>query len=107
MSVPVLLYSTSRCTHLLFIQSDEDMAARCETVLNTTMAEMETYHIQKHEDFSTMAKEHLDGEIAFYEQVRLGVCLSFCACEVDRATIRSFIAFDPLEAALSSRNMMR
>ncbi|KAF8918661.1 hypothetical protein CPB85DRAFT_1280749 [Mucidula mucida] len=49
--------------------SDEDMAARCETVLNTTMAEMETYHIQKHEDFSTMAKEHLDGEIAFYEQV--------------------------------------
>ena len=45
------------------------MAARCETVLNTTMAEMETYHIQKGEDFCTLTKEHLDGEIAFYEQV--------------------------------------
>lgn len=46
------------------------MAARCETVLNTTMAEMETYHTQKKEDFTTIAKDHLDGEILFYEQVR-------------------------------------
>ncbi|KAL0571966.1 hypothetical protein V5O48_009992 [Marasmius crinis-equi] len=53
--------------------TDEDMAARCETVLNTTMAEMETYHTQKVEDFSSLAKEHLDGEIALYEQV----CNSF------------------------------
>jgi sorting nexin-9/18/33 len=45
------------------------MAARCETVLNTTMAEMETYHTQKAEDFATITKEHLDGEIDFYEQV--------------------------------------
>jgi sorting nexin-9/18/33 len=45
------------------------MAARCETVLNTTMAEMETYHTQKGEDFQAVVKEHLDGEIAFYEQV--------------------------------------
>lgn len=45
------------------------MAARCETVLNTTMAEMETYHSQKVEDFHTLAKEHLDGEIALYEHV--------------------------------------
>lgn len=45
------------------------MAARCETVLNTTMAEMETYHTQKLEDFHTLTKEHLDGEIQFYEQV--------------------------------------
>ena len=45
------------------------MAARCETVLNTTMAEMETYHLQKAEDFATMTKEHLDGEINYYEQV--------------------------------------
>ncbi|KAJ7640857.1 hypothetical protein DFH06DRAFT_1052595 [Mycena polygramma] len=49
--------------------TDSEMAARCETVLNTTMAEMETYHTQKGEDFSALAKEHLDGEIAFYEQV--------------------------------------
>ncbi|KAI0641330.1 hypothetical protein C8Q79DRAFT_1077719 [Trametes meyenii] len=47
---------------------DEEMAARCETVLNVTMAEMDTYHTQKTEDFQELAKEHLDGEIAFYEQ---------------------------------------
>jgi WASP-binding domain of Sorting nexin protein. len=52
-------------------KTDEDMAARCETVLNTTMAEMETYHTQKGEDFRTLTIEHLDGEIAFYEQVLL------------------------------------
>jgi sorting nexin-9/18/33 len=45
------------------------MAARCETVLNITMAEMDTYHDHKGEEFSTIVKEHLDGEIAFYEQV--------------------------------------
>jgi len=45
------------------------MAARCETVLNTTMAEMDTYHTQKVEDFETITKEHLDGEIALYEQI--------------------------------------
>jgi sorting nexin-9/18/33 len=33
------------------------------------MAEMETYHSQKVEDFATMTKEHLDGEIDLYEQV--------------------------------------
>ncbi|PCH35113.1 hypothetical protein WOLCODRAFT_125460 [Wolfiporia cocos MD-104 SS10] len=50
-------------------QEDEEMAARCETVLNTTMAEMDTYHTQKVEDFEALAKEHLDGEIALYEQI--------------------------------------
>ncbi|TFK73507.1 hypothetical protein BDN72DRAFT_956503 [Pluteus cervinus] len=49
--------------------SHEEMAARCETVLNTTMAEMDTYHTQKVEDFTTLAKEHLDGEIELYEQI--------------------------------------
>lgn len=50
------------------------MASRCETVLNTTMAEMETYHAQKVEDFAMLAKDHLDGEIGLYEQVcRLAV----------------------------------
>ncbi len=33
------------------------------------MAEMETYHAQKVDDFASIAKEHLDGEIEFYEQV--------------------------------------
>ncbi|KAI0066806.1 hypothetical protein BV25DRAFT_1819910 [Artomyces pyxidatus] len=49
--------------------ADDEMASRCETVINTTMAEMETYHTQKLEDFTSIAKEHLDGEIEFYEQV--------------------------------------
>ena len=48
------------------------MASRCETVLNTTMAEMDTYHTQKLEDFQHLTKEHLDGEIALYEQVHTG-----------------------------------
>ncbi|KAG8987328.1 hypothetical protein FRB94_013426 [Tulasnella sp. JGI-2019a] len=48
---------------------DHDKAARCETVLNTTMAELDTYHTQKGEDFDKIAIEHLDGEIAFHEQV--------------------------------------
>ncbi|EIN08210.1 PX-domain-containing protein [Punctularia strigosozonata HHB-11173 SS5] len=48
---------------------DEDVAARCETVLNTTMAEIDAYHAQKVEDVSSIAKDHLDGEIQFYDQV--------------------------------------
>ena len=59
------------CTlaNMFVTQEDEEMAARCETVLNTTMAEMDTYHTQKVEDFRALAKDHLDGEIALYEQV--------------------------------------
>ncbi|KAG8955111.1 hypothetical protein FRC04_009568 [Tulasnella sp. 424] len=48
---------------------DHARAARCETVLNTTMAEFDNYHAQKGEDFDRIAKEHLDGEIAFHEQI--------------------------------------
>lgn len=33
------------------------------------MAEIDTYHTQKVEDFQKITKEHLDGEIKFYEQV--------------------------------------
>ncbi|KAJ7461859.1 hypothetical protein B0H11DRAFT_2056357 [Mycena galericulata] len=65
--------TTHRSTLSRYSQADTsangEMAARCETVLNTTMAEMETYHTQKTEDFSAITTEHLDGEIAFYEQV--------------------------------------
>ncbi|KAG6826448.1 hypothetical protein H0H92_015758 [Tricholoma furcatifolium] len=50
-------------------QTDEELAARCETVLNTTMSEIEVYHNQKVEDFTILAKDHLDGEIQFYEQI--------------------------------------
>jgi len=34
------------------------------------MAEMDIYHTQKGEDLKTITVDHLDGEIAFYEQVR-------------------------------------
>ncbi|EKM76773.1 hypothetical protein AGABI1DRAFT_78208 [Agaricus bisporus var. burnettii JB137-S8] len=47
----------------------QQLASRCETVLNTTMAEIDEYHTQKVEDFERMAKEHLDGEIRLYEQI--------------------------------------
>ncbi|KAG1845057.1 hypothetical protein C8R48DRAFT_780066 [Suillus tomentosus] len=50
-------------------KSNDEMAARCETVLNITMAEMDTYHDQKVENFSTITREYLDGEIHFYKQV--------------------------------------
>ncbi|KAJ7073521.1 hypothetical protein B0H15DRAFT_868740 [Mycena belliarum] len=59
----------SRYSQAADSSTDSEMAARCETVLNTTMAEMETYHTQKTEDFAALTTEHLDGEIAFYEQV--------------------------------------
>ncbi|KAF9234262.1 hypothetical protein BU15DRAFT_90042 [Melanogaster broomeanus] len=49
--------------------SNEDMAARCETVLNATMSEVDTYHTQKVEDFTSLAKDHLDGEIELYKQL--------------------------------------
>ncbi|KAF8524273.1 PX-domain-containing protein [Hysterangium stoloniferum] len=48
---------------------NDDVAARCETVLNTTMAEFDTYHSQKVEDFERVVTDYLDGEIDFYEQV--------------------------------------
>jgi hypothetical protein len=60
-----------RTNHYSPHQPNEEIASRCETVLNTTIAEMGTYHTQKVEDFASIAKEHLDDEIEFYEQVRI------------------------------------
>jgi WASP-binding domain of Sorting nexin protein len=51
------------------LQADESTASRCETVLNTTMAEMDVYHEQKIEDVKMLVGDYLDGEIALYEQV--------------------------------------
>jgi len=51
------------------LQADEEVVGRCETVLNVTMAEMDAYHSQKVDDLKFIAVDHLDGEIAFYEQV--------------------------------------
>ena len=33
------------------------------------MSELDTYHTQKVEDFTNLTKDHLDGEIALYEQI--------------------------------------
>ena len=33
------------------------------------MSELDTYHTQKVEDFTSLAKDHLDGEITLYEQM--------------------------------------
>ena len=53
------------------------------------MAEVESYHAQKVEDFASLAKEHLDGEIEFYEQVSF--FFFFQACP----TFRDQLVFTP------------
>ncbi|KAI0337995.1 hypothetical protein BDW22DRAFT_1338600 [Trametopsis cervina] len=50
-------------------EDNEELIARCETVLNTTMAEFDTYHDQKIEDFQTLTTDFLDSEIALHEQL--------------------------------------
>jgi sorting nexin-9/18/33 len=49
--------------------SPDEGSARCETVLNTTMAEFDVYHAQKVEDFQTITAGYLDSEIELHEQV--------------------------------------
>jgi sorting nexin-9/18/33 len=56
-------------THSISEDNEETIPTRCETVLNTTLAEMDCYHGQKNADFQRLTREHMDGEIAFYEQV--------------------------------------
>ncbi|KAL5523195.1 hypothetical protein ACEPAF_1462 [Sanghuangporus sanghuang] len=50
-------------------EEEDSVAARCETVLNTTLAEFDAYHTAKRDDFERIVTSHLDGEIAFYEKV--------------------------------------
>ena len=50
---------------------DGEKNARCETVLNVTMAELDVCHDQKAEDFKHLAIEFMDGEIEIYEKVGL------------------------------------
>ncbi|KAL5480860.1 hypothetical protein ACEPAI_9800 [Sanghuangporus weigelae] len=50
-------------------EEEDNVAARCETVLNTTLAEFDAYHTAKRNDFERIVTSHLDGEIAFYEKV--------------------------------------
>jgi sorting nexin-9/18/33 len=51
------------------LQSDDEVASRCETVLNVAAAEMDVYHTQKLEDFRKLAEDYLDEEIAVHEKV--------------------------------------
>lgn len=67
------------------------MVARCETVLNTTMAEMDIYHTQKSEDLKEITVDHLDGEIAFYEQVPAVYILPFVECVLN---VHLFVIID-------------
>ncbi|KAL5522561.1 hypothetical protein ACEPAG_8578 [Sanghuangporus baumii] len=50
-------------------EEEDSVAARCETVLNTTLAEFDAYHSAKRDDFERIVTSHLDGEIAFYEKI--------------------------------------
>ena len=51
-------------------QSGEEVIARCETVLNATMAEMDVFHRQKTDDFRKLAEDYLDEEISLCEKVQ-------------------------------------
>lgn len=46
-----------------------EAAGRCETVLNSTLAETQQYHDSKAADFRELTAAHLDGEIAHAEAV--------------------------------------
>lgn len=49
--------------------TDEQMATRCETVLNMTMSEVDRVHRQRVEDWNGVGRSMLDGQIALYEDV--------------------------------------
>ncbi|KAG9028962.1 hypothetical protein FS837_003699, partial [Tulasnella sp. UAMH 9824] len=86
-------------------EPDHTRAARCETVLNTTIAEFDNYHEQKGEDFDRIAKEHLDGEIAFHEQILRRLRAARAGFEPPSAsspTGQSYFASPPTTAPLSA-----
>lgn len=74
------------------MQNDEEVATRCETVLNTTMAEFEIYHDQKVEDFHGLTTDFLDSEITLYEQ----------ACDMDVYSYKS-LSLEPRYSSVSNR----
>lgn len=61
------------------------------------MAEMNEYHTQKVEDLKSIAVNHLDGEIAFYEQVVLSISNSGCRSQI--------VLLDSLSTKNSSSNV--
>ena len=47
----------------------EQVAARCETVLNVTMSEMDRIHRERVQDWNSQATHLLDAQIDFYREV--------------------------------------
>ncbi len=47
----------------------EKLAARCETVLNVTLSEMDRLHDERVQDFHALGRTLLDGEIELYEGI--------------------------------------
>ncbi|PWN47511.1 hypothetical protein IE53DRAFT_303920, partial [Violaceomyces palustris] len=50
-------------------EDEEGLAARCETVINVTLSEMDRIHDERVEDWLAAGRNFLDGEIEFYEDV--------------------------------------
>ncbi|GAC94076.1 hypothetical protein PHSY_001645 [Pseudozyma hubeiensis SY62] len=50
-------------------QEAEKVAARCETVLNVTLSEMDRLHNERVQDYHALGRSFLDGEIELYESV--------------------------------------
>lgn len=47
----------------------EKIAARCETVLNVTLSEMDRLHDERVQDYHALGRSLLDGEIELYESI--------------------------------------
>lgn len=60
---------SSQATSAENASTDEQMAARCETVLNVTMSEVDRIHRQRVEDWNAVGRSMLDNQIALYEDV--------------------------------------
>ena len=53
----------------IWIAAPLEAAGRCETVLNSTLAEMNEYHDAKAADFRALTGSYIDTEIAHHEAV--------------------------------------
>ena len=67
------------------------------------MAELETYHTQKVEDFRELTTEYLDGEIELYEQVRTPFHYSSALPDITFAPCRSLRDSKPRDAPSNRR----
>lgn len=54
---------------LLPAEEAEKQAARCETVINVTLSEMDRLHDERVEDYHALGRSLLDGEIELYQSI--------------------------------------